>query len=466
MESKYIRFDCANTFTKRYLPGTEAYRKMGSFRVYKPAGTHGRISQTISGPKKRNATNYMQQGGPGTQYFKKPRGPALTKIMSSKIPRSGSIMRIVGTGGEEKDGGGDLQGFHPTVNDMNDRREATPKVPPPTTNAPPIVSKTRPETNIVDPTFEVFDKNPSYVNNPLSMDTQTDYIPHRVIDTQTDDIPHMSRESQTNAIPTQTSVETQTNQEVIEKLFETHSIKTQTDLANYPLIKVPTSSVGVQTLAQDVERASMIRKHTRKAKTKDISSLLKLLGPRKIFNDNRTQITNNNDNRTQVTNNNDNRTQTVNNDNSLNQAQQINNTQYETNQLQQINNTQNQVQQINNNETNNTQVNNTQVNNLLAVSYMAIENVNEEEFNDATSKLANTIGSPVEKVQSYIAQTAPYEIAKVDFRPPLLLGAPPNKKKRKNPEEIMLAAVPAWDLPTDKALRSGTNRGRRRVKKD
>lgn len=236
MESKYIRFDCATTFTKRYLPGSMAYRKMGSYHVYKPAGTHGRLYQRVSGPKTRKATQYIQQGGPGTQYFKKPRGLALTKIMSSNIPRSGSVMRIVGTGGDDE--GGDPQGFNPIAMEMSQSPTGSPS------DIPPIVPKTQPENNYVDQTFEIFqdvgDTYDGYENNRQANSVRL----------------------QGNATPMDV---------VFDDLLELASPQ-DIEMSDAPVIKMPTAPEAIKRIYDGVEVANIIARNKSNADKADIEA--------------------------------------------------------------------------------------------------------------------------------------------------------------------------------------------------
>jgi len=142
---------------------------MGSVRVFKPAGTHGKLMTTVSGPKTMNAGQYVQQGGPGTQYFKKPRGPALSLVLSSQTKRSGSMMRVVGRTGDEDvfdDNGAVSTNWENTA------------IPPPTKGnddpQPPIVPAVLPEVDNTNPSFDNFFTNTQtpHVNEDASMPTR------------------------------------------------------------------------------------------------------------------------------------------------------------------------------------------------------------------------------------------------------------------------------------------------------
>lgn len=102
MEKEYIRFKPVNV--QLYLPGSLRNKRLGSTRIYKPAGTHGLVSESLYTPKRYTRTGYSKQTGPGTMYFKKPRVPYLDRDIPKNLPRGGSVMRVVDVGGEEESG--------------------------------------------------------------------------------------------------------------------------------------------------------------------------------------------------------------------------------------------------------------------------------------------------------------------------------------------------------------------------
>jgi hypothetical protein len=104
MEQIAYHYPVINTrpFNDTYEPGSLRFKKLGTTRFYGPLGDHGISAIAKTTPIKQiNGNGYVSQRGPCSYYYKIPRGQQLTAQQVERIPIGGSVMRVVGSAGDD-----------------------------------------------------------------------------------------------------------------------------------------------------------------------------------------------------------------------------------------------------------------------------------------------------------------------------------------------------------------------------
>lgn len=111
IESKRLK-PGKGTFVYGYLPGNYRFKKQYKANLFKAAGTHEITNIRFASSKKvRNINGYTMQNGKSTYEFKRPKGYTVKELkMIDRTPRSGSIMRVVGSENSQYD---DVQPYGP-----------------------------------------------------------------------------------------------------------------------------------------------------------------------------------------------------------------------------------------------------------------------------------------------------------------------------------------------------------------
>ena len=105
MQVDFERYAPINTpFEDRKVPGSLQFKRQGRYTLNDGGGTYGMSNIRFQKQMKHiSSGGYTVQRGPSTQYFKVPRGQSVRALrIAQQIPRSGSIMRVVGTENAEE----------------------------------------------------------------------------------------------------------------------------------------------------------------------------------------------------------------------------------------------------------------------------------------------------------------------------------------------------------------------------